>query len=153
MSTRTKVLWTAVGCLLIGVCGGAVAAQVVESAWHVRYLNTGLFRLSANQNAEFHATLDDTRAGASATVLMTFIDERGVVVARREVVLQGGQSATLEMAGPAVVRAHAEFAEATSFSSPRRAIVGSVELLDLTTLERGPTCSIDEGGSSSGGRQ
>lgn len=153
MSTRTKMVWTAVGGLLIGVCAGAVAADAVETVWHVRYLNTGLITLSAGQNAEFHATLDDTRAGAPATVIMTFIDERGAIVARRDVVLQGGQSATLEMAGPAVVRAHAEFAEATSFFSPRRAVVGSMERLDLTTQERGPTCSIDEGGSSSGGRQ
>jgi hypothetical protein len=150
---RTKVSWIAGGCLLIGVCAGAVGAQVVEGVSPVRYLNTGLFTLSARQNAEFHATLDDTRAGASAKVLMTFIDERGVIVARREVVLLPGQSATLELAGPATVRAHAEFTEATSLFGPRRAIVGSVERLDLTTLERGPTCSVDEGGSPSGGRQ
>lgn len=153
MSIRTKVIWTAVGCLLIGGVAGAVGAQVAEQAWLVRYLNTGLVTLSVRQSAEFHVTLDDTRAGVPSTVMLTFIDERGVTVARRDVVLQGGQSATLAMAGPAIVRGHAELAEGTSFISPRRAVVGSMETLDLTTLERGPTCSIDGMGSSGGGRQ
>jgi hypothetical protein len=112
-----------------------------------------LLTLSDKQTAEFHVTLDDLRAGAPSTVVMTFIDERGTIVARRDVVLQGGQSATLALAGPAVARGHAELAEAASFISPRRAVVGSMEVLDLTTLQRGPTCSIDEGGSSGGGRQ
>jgi hypothetical protein len=153
MSTRTKVSWIAAGCLLLGVCAGAVGAQVVDQVWVVRYLNTGLVTLSARQSAEFHVTLDDSRTGAPSTVVLTFMDERGVIVARRDVVLQGGQSATLAMTGPALVRGHAELAEATSFTSPRRAVVGSMELLDLTTLERGPTCSIDGMGSPGGGRQ
>lgn len=153
MSTRTKVAWIAAGCLLLGVCAGAVGAQVVEQAWLVRYLNTGLVTLAERQRAEFHVTLDDTRAGTPSTVVLTFMDERGGVVARREVVLQGGQSATLSMTGPATVRGHAELAEATSFISSRRAVVGSMEVLDLTTLQRGPSCSIDGMGSSGGGRQ
>lgn len=153
MSTRTKVSWIAAGCLLLGVCAGAVGAQVVEQAWLVRYLNTGLVTLSERESAEFHVTLDDTRSGAPATVMITFIDDRGAIVARREVVLQAGQSATLAMRGPVVARGHAELVEEASLFRPRRAVVGSMERLDLTTLERGPTCSIDGAGSSGGGRQ
>jgi hypothetical protein len=124
----------------------------VDRVSQVRYLNTGIFALSNNQTSEFFVTLDDAKGGAPANVLMQFLDDQGVVVARREVVLRPGQSASLETSGPGFFRGHAELMETTSLFTQRRAVVGSVAVLDLTTRERDPVCSVDEGGSSSAGK-
>jgi hypothetical protein len=135
------------------VCVGALGAQVLARVSLVRYLNTGIIALSDNQTAEFFVTLDDTRGGAPANVLMQFLDDQGVAVARREVVLRPGQSASLETSGPGFVRGHAELMETTSLFTQRRAVVGSATVLNLTTRERDPSCSVDESGSRDAGRQ
>lgn len=88
MPTRTKISSIAVGCLLVGMCAGVVGAQVVERATRARYLASGLFSVGAGENAQFHVTLDDSRAGAPARVLVQFLDDEGAVVARNEVVLR-----------------------------------------------------------------
>ena len=150
MSTKAKMSWIAGGCLLVGVCAGAAGAQVLEQILAVRYLNSGLFPLNADESAQFRVSLDDLRAGSSARVRLQFLDERGAVVARDDVVLQAGQSAALEASGPGAFRAHAEVLESTLLFTSRRAVVGSLERFNLTTKQRDPLCSIDEVGSGSG---
>ena len=153
MWTRRQISSVAIGCLLAGLCAGAVGAQVVERARRIRYLNTGLFALEAQDQAQFNITLDDVRTGAPGRVLIQFLDERGTVVSRDQIVLQAGQSASLQMDGPGLFRVHAELIESGLQLTGRRAVVGTLEVLDKVTGERRPTCSIDEGGSPQGGRQ
>jgi hypothetical protein len=153
MSTKTKISCLVAGCLLVGVCAGAVGAQVVADAARLRFLNSGLFVLDAGEDATFHVTLADNRAGAPVRVLVQFLDRQGASVARQEVVLQAGQSTSLTTAGPGEVRAHARVMDGSFDLSARRAIVGGIDVLDLTTRQRRPVCSIDENGSSGAGRQ
>jgi hypothetical protein len=152
MSTKKQMSWLAVVCLIVGVGAGAAGAQVIEATFRVRFVNSGLFSLRGDDRAQFHVTLDDTRAGAPGTVLLQFLDEQGTVVARRETVLQAGQSTSLRVAGPGRFRAHARLMDSTFDVTSRRTVVGSVEVLNLTTEERDPVCALDEWGPG-GGRQ
>jgi hypothetical protein len=152
MRTNTRTSWIAFGCLLLGLGGGAATAQVVGDALSVRNLNSGLFSLDGTDTAAFHVTLDEARGASGGRVLMQFLDEWGTVVARKDVTLQAGQSASLRTEGPGLFRAHAQLVDAGLQITSRRAVVGAVEVLDLTTEQRGPVCSFDEWGLP-GGRQ
>ena len=145
MPKRTKVSWIATGCLLIGIVTGVAGAQGVQSMFRVHYLNTGLFSLSPDDSAEFNVTLDDTSAGQPARVRLQFLDTEGTVIAHNEVTLQAGQSTSLRLPGPMLGRAHAEFLEPTLELTSRRAMFGTLEVLDKVTGERRPTCTFGPG--------
>lgn len=144
--------WLAIGCLLVGLCGGAVGAQVFNAVLNASYLNSGLFSMAVDDAALFHVTLDDTSSGLPARVRLEFLDEAGVVVSRKDVDLLAGQSTTLRIAGEGEYRAHAQVLDPDLRLTGRRAVVGAVEVFDLTTGQRGPVCSVDYS-PSDGGRQ
>jgi hypothetical protein len=148
MSKTTSQL-VAGACLIVGVLVGAAGAQVLQT-WQRRFLNTGLFAVSAGQTARFHVTLDDNRGQAPAGVVLQVLDAKGAVVASRNAVLQPGESATLENPGPGLFRAHAEIVEPLLEAAPRRAVVGTVEVADSFTGVVRPVCSFDPVGIGGG---
>ena len=151
----TKNRWKlAIGCLLVGVFGGAAGAQVVQRALSTSYLNTGLFALAPGDTAYFHVSLDDVRSGQPARVKLQFFDEAGEVVSSDETVLAGGQSTTLRMLGPGLFRAHAEMIESSLQLTGRRSVVGTVEVFDLTAEKKPSSCTIHHiPGVGDGGKQ
>jgi hypothetical protein len=142
MQIKSRV-WLAVGCLLVGIGGGAVGAQVIGEVLRPSYLNSGMFSMQPNDTAEFFVTLDDNRNGAPAQVRLQFLDSAGTVVARQVVVLQAGQSTSLRLEGPGSYRAHAQVLDPGLQLLGRRTVVGTVEVVNFTTGTRGPVCSID----------
>jgi hypothetical protein len=56
------------------------------------------------------------------------------------------------MAGPGLFRAHAEVREPLLQFTARRAIVGTVEVFDLTAQKQPPSCVFNPHGAG-GGRQ
>ena len=141
--------WIVVGCLLVGGLGGAVGADVVESVRHNRSLDTGLFTLKADGRASFYVTLNGKATDRAATVRLQFFDQAGSSVSAQDVVLQPGQSGRLHIAGPGYFRAHAEVMEPVTFTSSP-AVLGTVEVLDLTTEQRGPVCTVYDNGADVG---
>ena len=138
---------------------GAAGVHAVQSLERARFLNTGLFTLAAGEAVNFNATLDDHRGGPPAKVLMQLLDAKGAVVARQDVVLEPGQSATLAYRRPGVFRAQAQIIEPDAPLGTRRIVVSTVEIFGLetqtswwTTLERSSlaiprrfVCSSDDG--------
>jgi hypothetical protein len=116
--------------LLIGVAVGVGAAQVLPGREPSSFLNTGLFTVNSGEGVSFHASLDDRRGALPATVLLRLVDEQGAVVARRDVVLGPGQSATLQYLKPGRLRAHADIIEGDA-TGQRRIILGTVEIFSL----------------------
>jgi hypothetical protein len=138
-----------VGCLLTGVLGGAAGAHVVESAQRLAYFNTGIFTLKADDRASFHVSVDDVRSGSPSRVRLQFFTEAGTLAATNDVVLEPGQSTTLWIAGPGLFRAHAEVVE-SAFLTARHTVVATVEILNLTTEQRGPVCNVPDNGVDAG---
>ena len=153
MVLKTKVSWIAAGCLLAGAGAAATAAQIVARPVAVRHVNCGMHTVLGGERTFFYLSLDDAATQPSARVRLQFVDKDGTVVASDEVTLAAGRTTSLQLAGPAVVRAHADVFESTTDVTSRRTAVGSVEVLDkLTTKDPRPVCSADDVGSS-GGRQ
>jgi hypothetical protein len=146
------------GLLLVGIMVGAAGVHAVQSLERARFLNTGLFTLAAGEAVNFNATLDDHRGGPPARVLMQLLDVKGAVVARREVSLEPGQSATLAYRQPGVFRAQAQIIEPDAPLGTRRIVVSTVEIFGLETqalngetralslaIPRRFVCSSDDG--------
>ena len=130
-------------CLLLAVLAGMVGAQVIQP-FPRRYLNTGLFSLTATESAHVYISLDDNPGAPAARVVLQLLDETGTVVARDEATLQAGQSMRLVSPGPGLFRAHAEVTETTTLQlSPRRTPVGSGEAIDNITGRRRQLPSFD----------
>lgn len=152
MALKTRVSWIVAGCLLAGV-GVTVAAQLSARPVEVRYINCGVVGLLGGKHALASVSLDDGPRQPAARVRMQFIDTAGVVVAARETTLEVGKTETLDIAGPARVRMHAEVLEFTSDFSARRRAVWSVQVIDdLATTDPGVICNAD-GQGLGGGRQ
>jgi hypothetical protein len=117
--------------LLIGVAVGVGAAQVLPGLEPSSFLNTGLFTVNSGEGVSFHASLDDRRGGLPATVMLRLVDDTGAVVARRDVVLGPGQSATLQYLKPGRLRAHAGIVEGDTAGGRRRIVLGTVEIFSL----------------------
>jgi len=147
--SNTRVQLVAVGCLVLGVLAGAAGAQAVPGLQR-RFLNTGLFSVAAGETARFHVTLDDQRGQPPATVVQQLLDENGVQVASRNIVLTPGRSATLETPGPGVFRANAEVIDSLLQTTDRRATVGTVEVSDTITGIVRYVCSFDPVGIGGG---
>jgi hypothetical protein len=134
MLPRAKLSWIAWGCLFVAVCTAAAGANALQATVAIRYLRSGLFPLNATTKAVFRVALDDAAGEPPAKVQLYFLDEQGAVVARsRELTLHPGQSASLSIAGPRVVRAYAEIREATTEFRSRRRGVGLVTTIDDIT--------------------
>ena len=138
-NTQTRLI--AIGCLLSGIFVGVAGAQVAETLQQ-RFLNSGLFAVTADERANFHVTLDDQRGAPPALVRLQILDQNGVVVARREVTLLPGQSASLAKSGPGLFRAHAEVVESGLLFTKRRTTVGSVEVIDDLKGVIRPSCPL-----------
>jgi hypothetical protein len=126
-------MWALVaGVLVAGVLAGAVGAQVINFG-PPRFLNTGLFLLQADEVANFHVALDDRTSGPPARVLLQLFTQNGTVVARKEAVLEPGQSTTLPFRTPGLYRAHAQILEPDIRLGPRRIVVSTLEILSFET--------------------
>ncbi len=137
--------------LVAGAIAGAAGVQAIQSLERSLFMNTGLFTLAIGEGVNFNVTLDDDRLGPPAKVLMRLLDTKGAIVARREVVLGPGQSATLQYRLPGVFRAHAQIVEPDAPLGPRRVLVSSVEIFGPSiddpglAIPRRFVCSSDDG--------
>jgi hypothetical protein len=134
--------WIAIACLLVGAMGGAAGAQVIGAATQSLFINSGLFELKADEEATFFATLDDVKSGLPARVRLRFMDQAGVVKQSKDVTLQPGQSQGIKISGPGFFRGNAEVFETSTTPSVRRAFFGSGQVLNITTQQRDPVCSL-----------
>jgi hypothetical protein len=154
MSRSTK--W-GISLLVIGVMIGAGGVQAWQLLAPPKFLNTGLFTLQAGDTALFNVTLDDVKGAPPANVVMQLLDPAGVLVARKAVVLNAGQSATLRYDVPGVYRAHAEIVSPNTIFSSRRRLITTLEilggLLDSLTSGCAPrifVCSSSDDGAGNG---
>ena len=123
--------------LLIGGAAGAVGAQAIDALVLTEYIQTGLFTVRSGETAAFNVSFDElASAEHSTSVSMRLYDEAGTIVARRQVTLEPGQSASLRYRTPGRYRAFASVSDPTDLFSSRRNVVGTVEVGgadDLTT--------------------
>jgi hypothetical protein len=129
MSNR-KVRLAAVGCLVLGVLVAVARAQNVQE-WQV---TTALFSVQAQEVALVNVSLLDQRGAPQARFVLRLFDENGVVVARREEMLEAGKSFSIRYTGPRLVRAVLDMTETTTLllSAKRRPGLG-VDLNDTIT--------------------
>lgn len=120
----------------VGVVGVAAVAllgtRAAGQTGTVDHLNTPLFSVRANETASFNVSLDDVTGAAPVVVYFEFIDRNGVVVKSQTVTLGAGRTVTLSLKAVGQFRTHAEIVD-TGALSARRAVVGHVEIGDLTT--------------------
>lgn len=146
-SKQIKLIAIVCGCL--SVAAGLAGAQIIE-AMRRQFLNTGLFTVSAREQVQFSVSLDDRRDAPAARVRLQLFDVNGAVIAHDETSLEPGQTVTLRAAGPGPMRAHAEVIEPLLQFTQRRAVIGSVEVIDVLTGVVRPTCSFDPAGLPGG---
>ena len=138
--------WITMGARLVGVFGGAAGAQVVENARRARSIDTGIFELKADDRASFFVTLNDKTVNGPAHVRLQFLDHAGTSTLEQDFVLQPGQSARVQTSGPGFRRARADVLEAAFQLTSQPVVLGTVEVLNLTTAQRGPVCTIHDYG-------
>ena len=131
------------GCLLLGFVGGIIATQAVGAAEGSRSVDTGLFSMETGTDAVFRVTLDDNAGAPPARVFLQIFDENGIMVAHREPIVNVGQSASLRVAGPGLLRAHAGMSELSAVAvSARRGLLSSVEVRDADTRSIRLVCPL-----------
>ena len=74
-------------------------------------MGSGLFTLDPGEAVNFNVTLQADVTRRPARVLLHLLDANGAIVARRDVTLEPGQSATLRYGLPGVLRAQAQIVE------------------------------------------
>jgi hypothetical protein len=150
--SRTTTIGLAL--LLVGVVTGAAGAKVIQDRERIDFLGSGLFTVDPGESVNFNATLDDRRGGPPARVTLRLLDRKGAVVARRDVTLEPGDSATLVHNLPGVFRAQAQIMEPDIPLGSRRLLLSTIEIfrssdpqsLDLSfTGQRRFVCSSDDG--------
>jgi len=141
-----KLRWIAVGSLVVGVFGGAAGAQIAQRALDAPSVDTGIFTLKADDRASFYVTLSD-RAAAAAWVRLQFVDEEGASTDSDDVFLRPGQSARLTTTGPRRVRASGSLRDAALGLTSQPTLFGTVEVLNLTTAQKGPVCTLVDYGA------
>jgi hypothetical protein len=146
MTGTMRRRWIAAGSLLVGVFGGAAAAQVVEKASRARWLDTGIFALKADDKANFYITLNENAANGPALVRLQFLDQAGTPTFTDDVMLQPGQSTRVQASGPNFLRARAQVLNGSLQLTAQPLVLGTVEVLNLTTAQRGPVCTIHDYG-------
>ena len=107
--SRTTTIGLAL--LLVGVIAGAAGANAVQSLERARFLVSGLFTLDPGEVGELQRRPSRTDAAAPGQVLLHLLDAKGAVVARRDVTLEPGQSATLALQPARFFRAQAQIVE------------------------------------------
>ena len=145
MMKTIKLQWIAVGSLLVGLFGGAAGAQVAEIVKRNRSVETGIFALRADDRASFYVTLSDN-APAAAWVRLQFFDDAGTSMISQDAFLQPGHSAWMTTAGPRRLRARAELRDDFLAATSQPTLLGTVEVLNLTTAQKGPVCTLHDGG-------
>ena len=90
-------------------------------------------------------TLSD-RVSAAAWVRLQFFDEDGSSTDSDDVLLRPGQSARLTTTGPRRVRASGALLDAAPGLTSQPTLLGTVEVLNLTTAQKGPVCTLVDGG-------
>ena len=135
MSRKIRMTLMAAGFLVVGVFAQGAAAQIPQDGAQARHINTGLFTVAPGEGVNFHVSLDDRRTAAPATVLLRLFNEAGDVVARKDVMLQSGQSTTLQITEPGQYRAHAQVLEPPSSACERRTFIGTVRDLSSDELD------------------
>ena len=126
--------------LLIGVAGGAAAAQGIEALTEMlrnEVMGTSLFSVLPDEKADFNVTLQ-ADGGPNSTVVMRLMDPNGAVVARKAVSLAPGQSATLRHRGAGRYRAQADVFDEIGVITDRRTVVSTVEIGGATDLAAKP---------------
>jgi hypothetical protein len=146
MMPTMKRSWIAMGALLVGMFGGAAGAEVIETAMRYRSVDTGLFALKEDDRASIFVTLNDKTVNEPAHVRLQFFDHAGVSKATQDVELKPGQSARLHTAGPGYFRARAEVLDPALQFTSGPTVLATVEVLNLTTAQRGPVCTIWDNG-------
>ena len=135
----------AIGCLLAGVFAGVAGGEALEAV-NQQYLNTGVFSVRTNETAYFRVSLDDLAGAPPTRVVMQLFDPAGVVLARKETTLLPGQTATLQLSGPGLFRAHADVIEPDLPLSARRTPASTLEVVDTITGTTRPSCGPDPKG-------
>jgi hypothetical protein len=156
---RSRRIGVGLSLLVVGMLAGAGGAYALQLLDISRFINTSLFTVAPGEAVNFSVTLDDNRGGPAAKVLLRLLDKRGSVVARQDLVLGPGQSATLRYPYPGVLRAQAQILEPDAPLGTRRRLVSTVEIVslksgDASSLDLGfgiPqrfVCSSDDGGTN-----
>jgi hypothetical protein len=143
----------AVTMLMVGVVTGAAGAYTFQLD-RTLFNSSGLFTIEANEAVNINALLEEAVGAPSARVLLRLLDTRGAVVARKDVVLEPGQSTTLTSRLPGVFRAQVQVVEPDLPFGKRRRVVNTIEIFDIRptsldlTSRRRFVCSSDDGAGS-----
>lgn len=107
--------------------------------------------MAPGEGVRFNVTLDDHHGGAPTRVSLRLFDRNGVAVARKDAVLQPGQSHVLQTFQPGLYRAQAQVVDPGPPVNSRRSVLGTVELFNVNafTTETRFVCSFGDnvGGS------
>jgi hypothetical protein len=143
MSRELKLTRGVLALILAGVVVVAAGAQTTPLP---RFCTGGPFTLTGGE-ANFRLALDDNPTAPPMGVTMRLYDADGNIVARTNVQLAAGKTATLAFRGAGVYRAQATF-DSLINPSDRRDTAGAVELFDgdnfraVIPVECGPNENI-----------
>jgi hypothetical protein len=144
MASMWRLRLAGVGLMAIGVFVGVASAQVADLLTP-SFLRTGLFTVRPGEEAIFSVSLDDGSSGASASVLVQFLNPNGGVVLQQNVRLTPGKSTALPLTTPGRYRAYARVLDAPRLFGARRVVVGTVEVgSDDFVYPTRWVCSIDD---------
>jgi hypothetical protein len=144
--------------LLVGGIAGAAVAHAVQivTIEPTSIVGSSLFTLDPGEAVHFNVTLQARRDAPAARVRLHLLDANGAIVARRDVTLEPGRSATLRYGLPGVLRAQAEIVEPTPAAGDQTVVLSTIEIFaagdpkaldfDLTSGSgRRFVCSSDDG--------
>jgi hypothetical protein len=154
MAEMSRTTTIGLSLLLVGVITGAAGAHAVQilSTEPTSILGSSLFTLETGEAVNFNVTFQAGRDAPAARVLLQLLDANGAAVARRDVTLEPGRSATLRYGLPGVLRAQAQIIEPTP--TDQSLVLSTIEIfgindpksldLDLKSRRRF-VCSSDDG--------
>jgi hypothetical protein len=126
--------------LLVGVISGAAGAHAVRRFASPGILGSGLFTVQAGEAVDFNVTLQAERGDPPTRVLLHLLDANGVIVARRDAILEPGKSATLRHRLPGVLRAQAQIVNTVAPVGSTSLLISTIEIFsssDPTSLDPG----------------
>ena len=129
MTKTTMMKPIAAGFLLVAVFAGVSGAQTLRQS---RALSLSQHRIvhrgrGRRRQLSRRARRSPNRPSGDSALLRLF-NQDGAVVARKDVILQAGQSTTLQIYEPGLYRAHAEVRDSSSSACDRRTVRGTVEI-------------------------
>jgi hypothetical protein len=149
MSKTFSTKLAGVGLLLLGACLGVAGAQVGQAVSDPHYINIGPFSVATGEDVNFRVGLDERPGGAPARVQLQLINADGGVVAQNDLVLQPGQSTTLQHTNrPGVYRANVRVINPAGDLGLRHTVVSAVEVSDQITARIRPVCGHDDSAGS-----